>query len=71
MPIVAKDARSGTGDGQVVDPECRRISASVEFEILSGLKAGKDVLQIAGHRHFADRKGDLATVDQEAGSPRL
>src|SRR6516225_12183935 len=58
---------SSPGDGEVINPERRRIGASLEFEIVGGLEAGEDVLEIAGHRHFADRKGDLALVDPEAG----
>src|SRR5438067_13800802 len=50
------------GDGEVVDPEGRGIGAGLEFEIVGGDEAGEDVLEIAGHRHLADREGDLALV---------
>src|SRR5215470_6076931 len=67
VPALREARPSGAGDGEVVDPEGRGVGAGLEFEIVGGLETGEDVLQIAGHRHLADREGDLAVVDPEAG----
>src|SRR5438132_737716 len=67
VPASRDNIPSGAGDGEVVDPQGRGVGAGLEFEIVGGLEAGEDVLQVAGDRHLADREGDLALVDPEAG----
>src|SRR6266436_2599179 len=67
VPASRDNIPSGTGDGEVVDAQGRGIGAGLEFEVVRGAEAGEDVLEIAGHRHLADREGDLALVDPEAG----
>src|SRR6266481_9217228 len=66
VPASRDNIPSGAGDGEVVDPQGRGVGASLEFEVVGGLEAGEDVLEIAGHRHLADREGDLAVLDQKA-----
>src|ERR1700720_876546 len=67
VPASRDNIPSGAGNGEVVDPQGRGIGAGLEFEVVGGLEAGEDVLQVAGHRHLADRESDLAFVDPKAG----
>src|SRR5580704_19502938 len=57
---------SSSGDSEVIDPEGRGIGAGFELEVVGRDQAGEDLLQIARHRHLADRERDLALLDPEA-----
>src|SRR4029079_11758571 len=60
-------ARSASAKRQALDAQRRRIDAVAEFQVVGGNQRFEHRQQMAGDRHLADGKGNLAVLDPESG----
>src|SRR5260221_4174123 len=58
---------SASAKRQTLDAQRRRVDAGAEFQIVGGDQRFEHRQQMALDRYFADRVGDLAVLDPEAG----
>ena len=58
------------GQRHAINPNCRGIRAVFEGQVIGRDGRSEHVFQVSRDRHLADREGDLAVFDPEAGRAR-